>query len=331
MPSSRIFVSYVCLGDEPGTRIGKQLLSDIRATNTEAVSDHETISDEHFMPFLMRELPQCGCLIVVQTPVALQSWRVQNAVAMANVLTTQQQMQMIRVIALPSPSANEQPLWAALPAFDASVDYPRVREKILLALHLTRFDAGDSSIIEYPLAPGPDLPEPARRYLSPQPSGSMFGAGGSDWSAPPFARPSQLAGTPRPVQQPGSAASGGTNWPQQPSSPMATPGGTSRFAAQGSPRTPIDPSGSPVLPRQHSSGSVLSRIWSMISRLSRTGMAALPLRGTHETITLRSDHPRPLDSARQSVIRWTVVIGIFLILILAAVLIVVLAHNHVSG
>lgn len=318
MPSSRIFVSFVCLGDEPGARIGKQLLSDIRATNTEAVSDHETISDEQFLPFLMRELPQCGCLIVVQTPAALQSWRVQNAVAMASVLNAQQQMQMIRVIALPSPSANLQPLWAALTAFDASIDYPRVREKILLALALTRFDAGDSSIVAYPLLSGSERAKPSSGYLFPQPSGSMLGADGRAWSTPPSGRPSQAGGTPRPVQQPGS---------------MATPGATGKPLAVGGPPPPVSH-------RTHPSGAASGRIWSLVRafftrlwRISRTGSAALPglpLRATHEIITLRSDHPRPLDTTRQCVIRWTVVIGILLLLTLAVILIAVLVHNHLS-
>jgi hypothetical protein len=308
MPSSRIFVSYVCLGDEPGSRTGKQLLNDIRAANTEAVSDHETISDERFMPFLMRELPQCGSLIVVQTPAALQSWRVQRAVAMASALTAQHQMQMMRVIAAPSPSANEQPLWAALPTFDASVDYPRVREKIFLALGLTQFDTGDSFVFELSALPAPGLPEPIGRYPSSQSPVSHLA--GSGWSEPPPGRSPQSS-TPLAVSRRTNASSGAGGF-------LCTPAPL------------MDPAFQPT----NQPGSVLSQIWSRVQacfaqfwRVSRTTIAALSGEAD-KSITLRSDHPQPLTTTRQFVIRRTIVIAGLLILILAVALLAVLVDNH---
>jgi hypothetical protein len=359
MPSSRIFVSYVCLGDEPGAKIGKQLLSDIRATNTEAVADHETISDERFMPFLMRELPQCGCLIVVQTPAALQSWRVQSALAMASSLAAQQQMKVMRVIAVPSPDADEQPLWSSLSTFDASIDYPRTREKIFLALGLTRLDEEDSFILEHHIAlPRAGLPESANGHLPSQPSGSAFGTGGnirpmqppvpvsgparSDWSVPSPARTPQPVGTNWPAQPPAPmAASGGTNWPPQPSMPMAAPGRTNWPAPAASPQygpaAPVDPTRSRVSHLKNQFSSLLNQTWAGVQavlawlrRTSQARIAALPglhLRDADETIILPSDRPQPLNTTRQLVIRWAIMIGILLVLILAGTLIVLFVRR----
>lgn len=274
MPSSRIFVSYVCLGDEPGARIGKQLLTDIRAAKTEAVSDHETISDERFLPFLTRELPHCGYLIVVQTPAALQSWRVQRALALAHVLSGQRQLQVIRVIAVPSPSADQHPSWAALTTFDASIDYPRVREQLLLTLGLTRLDVGDSFVFEQPVLLSPPPPLPIGGYP-----------------------PAQQAGRNRPELSAGR--------PPQPSIPPAffhrIDASSGAGVSQGQPVPPMGSASSPA--SQHT--SVFSRIWSLVQaffvrlwRMVRRSIAAVPglsLREDDETVILRPDHPQSLN------------------------------------
>jgi hypothetical protein len=170
--------------------VGKQLVSDIRATRTEAVTDHETISNERFMEFLNRELPQCGYLIVIQTPAALQSLRVQATVNMALTLIVQQRIRrVLRVIAVPSQNTKNQSLWDTLYTFDASMDYPRARDKIFIELGLISLDADDSFFL-----PLPDL-APTGVNLLPQPfsPGPMPRAVGSNW-------PPQPSGpTPRPT------------------------------------------------------------------------------------------------------------------------------------
>ena len=200
MSSARVFVSYMCLGDEAGARVGKQLLNDIRATGTEAVADHETITDERFMPFILRELPQCGRLIVVQTPQALQSWRVQSTLSLASTLMSRQQLQAIRVIATPSADIAEPPLWTALASFDADVDYLRMREKIFLVLGLTQLDASDSFVVPLSFLSPPLTPSVAtNRRPSPQVSGARPGAGGNVLPKVQPSLPVPMPVTPAPV------------------------------------------------------------------------------------------------------------------------------------
>jgi hypothetical protein len=235
--SSRVFVSYVCLGDETGARVGKQLLNDIRAAGTEAVADHETITDERFMSFLSRELPQCGRLIVVQTPQALQSWRVQSTLSLASTLIAQRQLQAIRVIAAPSEDINESSLWTSLTSFDASVDYLRVRERIFLILGLTQLDASDSFVVPLSFLPSPPAPSVAANGRpSPQASGARPGSGGSvlpktqpslpvpkpigsDWRTPAPVPPTVRANVPLPPPAPMPPAQR-AYWPQQPVPPV---------------------------------------------------------------------------------------------------------------
>jgi hypothetical protein len=288
-------VSYVCIGDEQGARIGKQLVSDIRAIRTEAVSDHETITDERFMPFLLRELPQCGCLIVVQTPMALQSWRVQSTLALASTLIAQQQLRAIRVIAAPSENADEQPLWTALISFDASIDYLRAREKVFLVLGLTHIDADDSFIGPHPLSVRrPGFSVSRNEHLSPQPPGSIAGLVGSIWPTPPSTP------APRPI---------GSDWPEQ----------------------------APISQQRDQPDSILKHTWfriqAFVTRLwkrSQTSIAAHPggfLR-IIEAWLLRDDYPQSPDATHRFVIRWAIVTGVLLALILAVTLIAVLIRSH---
>lgn len=341
MSSSRIFVSYVCIGDEQGGRIGKQLVNDIRATGIEAVSDHETISDERFMPFLMRELPQCGCLVVVQTLVALQSWRVQSTLALASTLIAQQQLRAMRVIAAPSENADEQPLWTSLVSFDASIDYARAREKLFLVLGLTHLNADDSFIV--PLPPsllGPGLSGPASGPLSLQPPGLMPGPVRPTQPSQPMPR---SAGSDRPGQIPGPVPQAvGTNWPPQPPAPLA-PSDRTNWPLQ-----PPAPQSRSVAPGAFPGASVsqpgdrpgfllkFKHIWlkaqAFVTGLwtRQTSIAAQPggfLR-TIEAPPLHEHYQQRQSATRWFVIRQAIVAGILLALILAIILIVVLVRSH---
>lgn len=382
MPSSRVFVSYVCIGDEQGARIGKQLVSDIRATNTEAVADHETISDERFMPFLSQELPQCGYLLVVQTPLAVQSWRVQKTLTLARTLAAQQRMRaIVCVIAAAAPHAYNQPLWEKLLTVDASMDYPRAREKVFLALNLVHVDTDDSFIVQRPLVPpgssvfnGVSLPpqpsgpvsrpggsnwqpsgpisRPAGSEWLPQPSGPMSRPGGSEWQpqlSGPAPRPGGSEWQPQP---PGPAPRpAGSEWLPQPPVPLPVPGG-SNWSAQPSgpmmrsggswPVQPPGPMASPTaqvgLPAARLPGSTISpQNEQFLLRLKRawSGSRPRPLRTSQTSIaavaeasTLLEDRPQSLHTTRSMIIRWAVITGILLVIVLGVALLVFLLRDH---
>lgn len=203
MPASRIFVSYALSGDERGAEVARQLIGDLRTSNTEVVADGENISDEQYMTFLSRELPKCHYLIFVQTPVSLKSLRVQTAVNMALTMVAQHRMQgVLRLLAAPPEGMDDQPSWITPRTFDASSDYARARDKLFLELELIHLDANDSLLARFP-AGAVQPPASGSGSLSVQQSGSV--------SAPPvpasgnLAPPSVYSG-PVPTVRPGGPA-----------------------------------------------------------------------------------------------------------------------------
>lgn len=323
MPYSRVFVSYACVGDERGAEIAKQLVREIRAQQREAVTDHETISDEEYIKFINRELPQCGYLVFVQTPVSLQSPRVQAAVNMALALVASRRMQsVLRVIAAPSYGAGDQPPLVTLRTFDASMDYQRARDKLFIELGLISLDPSDSlAIPPHLLASIPRAP--AGNNRPPQPSGSIGNA-----------RPPQPSG---PMSGPIS-----NNQPFQPAGPISGPIGHNQpFQPAGPMSRPPVPAGFPAgsTPQGYSQpASTFGKVWHRVSTLagqpwnaSQTRVAAQPDKPSlAETPTLLEDRPLPLHTTRQSIIRWAVIIGIAMVLALGIILTIALVKNHAS-
>ena len=141
MSATRIFVCYATSGDERGATVAQQLIDDLQANGANVVTGNEHIAEENFVEYLNEELPRCQYVILVQTPQALKSLRVQTAISMALNLVTQQRMKgVLRLLAAPVDNEDEQPLWVTPRAFDASQDYPRARDKVLLELGLLSID-----------------------------------------------------------------------------------------------------------------------------------------------------------------------------------------------
>ncbi len=134
MTVARIFVSY----EPTDAAFATQLMTDLRKTGAEVITDTIGLEDTAFEQFLSEKLPQCQQLIVVQTPAALQSPRVRARVVRA--LKQVQEGQMTAVVRVIAPALNGAkgqavPLrWASMPEFDASQDYPRALAR--LCLHL---------------------------------------------------------------------------------------------------------------------------------------------------------------------------------------------------
>jgi TIR domain len=151
MKVTRIFVSYEA-GDEA---FATQLMNDLRDAGLEVITDHTDLVDTAFEQFLAQELPQCQHLIVVQTPAALQSSRVQAIVDTA--LKHVQADQMTGVLSLIAPAVNTveaaavPPTWSTIPTFDASQDYLRALARLSLHLGLLR--------------PSPKAPPPGPRSM----------------------------------------------------------------------------------------------------------------------------------------------------------------------
>jgi len=149
MPPTRIFVSYAITDDPHETEIAGLLIEDLQNSGVAVITENEHVSDTDFTLFFESELASCQYLILVQTPATCQSQHVQTAVQTA--LTLLGQQHILRLIAIPSKSEDEPPFWRELRTFDASQDYPRIREKVFLELGLTSLDATSSLLYASPL------------------------------------------------------------------------------------------------------------------------------------------------------------------------------------
>src|SRR5262245_39673106 len=116
MTTLHIFVTY----DPTDTAFATQLMTDLLKAGVEVITDGMGATPT-LEEFLAQELPQCQHLIVVQTPEALQSPRVQAIVARALKQVQAGQMRgVLRVIAPASTEMNAlavSPMWAAMPGF----------------------------------------------------------------------------------------------------------------------------------------------------------------------------------------------------------------------
>lgn len=331
MPSSRIFVSYACVGDEQGSAIGRQLVRDIRATGTEAVADHETISDEQFMPFLNQELPQCGHLIFVQTPAAMRSLRVQAAVTLALTLVERQQMRsVLRMIAAPVPGIESQPLLTALRTFDASVDYPRARDQLLLTLGLIQLSSEDSIAVSLPLST-PRPPQTGGKNGSnppPQPSGPISRPSG------PMPAPTVPGLTPRPSgPMPAPTVPGPM---PRPSGPIFQPPSAPLSAPPMNAPAPVPPNYAPppiaTAPTPNKLWSKTQALFSRPLKTIQTTIKAPPGKGSVDAAqTVLVDRPLPINTTRRTILRWLGALGLLLLLALIVFLVIFLLHQHSAG
>ncbi|HEX4206709.1 MAG TPA: TIR domain-containing protein [Ktedonobacteraceae bacterium] len=138
MASTRIFVSYATAKSPRRERdIAAQLILDLQSAKVEVVTVSESIFDENFMPILYKELPQCQYVVLVQNHEAIQSSRVQSTINLALTLVSQGRVkEVLRLMLEPSSPDKEPRTLANLRTFDATQDYLRARDKLLLALNL---------------------------------------------------------------------------------------------------------------------------------------------------------------------------------------------------
>lgn len=138
MASTRIFVSYATAKSSRNERdMAAQLILDLQAAKVEVIIASESIFDENFMQFLYKELPQCQYVILVQNSEAIQSSRVQSTINLASTLVSQGRIKEVLRFMVASSSPDKEPRsLSKLRTFDATQDYLRARDKLLLDLNL---------------------------------------------------------------------------------------------------------------------------------------------------------------------------------------------------
>lgn len=366
MPASRIFVSYAPTGDERGTEIASRIITDLRSNGADVVTADERISDEHFMAFLNRELPQCHYLLFIQTPATLKSLRVQAAVSIALTLAARHQTpRVLRLIAASSSEEHEaQPLWNAVCTFDASVDYARACAKLFLDLGLIRLEESSPFLpIISSTLPDPHMPRSAPLPGIPSSSGNLAplspsGFPSSSGSLPPMPRTGfpPSSGSLPPMSQSGFSQAMPAHSGQltavgvQPSLAAPAPIGQKPLQADpySNPATTSRPLSAPASLPQSTSYQIsgdgdkpvslrreswlkhlafFPRVWQgLLTRLSQAPF--LSGKQTMEVTLNNDDRPLPLNTPRQRVIRWVSALVLVLALIAGTTVILAQARNH---
>jgi hypothetical protein len=138
MANTRVFISYAFVDEHhPDYLFVQRFAEDLRRAGADVVVDTANVGEQAFVQRLNRVLPTCPWLIVIQSPEALQSLRVQMSVNMALQLVTQRQMQEVLAVVATSCDTQDMPLtWNTLAVIDASEDYPKALARALLLLGL---------------------------------------------------------------------------------------------------------------------------------------------------------------------------------------------------
>ena len=156
MTIPHIFITHYATEERQyGFQLLTQLIADLRSSGAEVITDGGRSTEEQFAHMLDQELPRCQWLIFIQTPEALHSPRVQTTVNTAMQLVSQERMQgIIRLVATPA-KTQEMPVgWSTLTTIDASQDYLRAREKLLLILDIPKSSGrNQSSLVPPPASP----------------------------------------------------------------------------------------------------------------------------------------------------------------------------------
>ncbi len=137
MSASRVFVSYTSQADKQYEQFVSRLMSDLRGAGADVITDGGSVSDAAFVQTLNQELPTCQWFLLIESPDAVQSPRIQMAVNTAINLLSQRQLQgAFRVVAEQTQVHDVPPLWTKLRTFDATNNYTTAFTQLVTALRL---------------------------------------------------------------------------------------------------------------------------------------------------------------------------------------------------
>lgn len=138
MAAPRVFVSHSHQDDA----FTQRLVVDLKAAGADVWVDVAGVGADDFQERINRALASCDWFLLVLTPQAIASPWVRMEVHAGIRLKVQERMQaIIQVLAEPVDQVNIPPTWGTFNHFDATLDYPTARNRVLGVLGLAALPA----------------------------------------------------------------------------------------------------------------------------------------------------------------------------------------------
>jgi hypothetical protein len=140
MTGPRILVSYYLGNDaDPNYQLATRLIADLRDVGASVIVDEARTASDDVAQDFYQQLQLSQWAILVETPEACHSKRIQFLMQAALYMVRQERMKgALRVIATPSKAQEVPVTWNALQQFDTSKDYSRALAGVLIAMNMER-------------------------------------------------------------------------------------------------------------------------------------------------------------------------------------------------
>lgn len=166
MISTHIFLCHnIAQTEQTTTQALDQLYMKLQDEGAKIIDYPGSPAEPGFLTFFQQQLPSCQWFVLFQTPAVVSLPEARQAVNTVLKLVEQQRMAgIVRFIVEPSDPDEVPPAWSIIPAFDATYDFSRALEKLVLHLSSNRSMPGATMVSS------PPAPPPGSTLLAPPPT-----------------------------------------------------------------------------------------------------------------------------------------------------------------
>lgn len=169
MISSHIFLCHnIAQTEQTATQALDQLYMKLQDEGAKIIDYPGSLTEGGFLPFFQQQLPSCQWFVLFQTRAIVALPEARQAVNTVLKLVEQQRMEgIVRFIVEPSDPDEVPPAWSIIPAFDATYDFSRAMEKLVLHLSSAR-SMPSATMVSSPPPPAP--PYMGNTMVAPPPT-----------------------------------------------------------------------------------------------------------------------------------------------------------------
>ncbi len=143
MASTSIFVRYYSADQtHPNYQFAKQVIETLRAYGAEVLAENAASPDNQGQSYINWQVSRYQWYLLIQTPEAMQAQQIRLEVEGVLKMVEKQRLQgALSLMLAPCVPTDMPPSWSVIRTYDASEDYHRALDGIIIALNLVRFQA----------------------------------------------------------------------------------------------------------------------------------------------------------------------------------------------